>query len=622
MILCNDISDISNNESISNANNANDNVTYIEKIAILTRLVLEFSEMHVVNAIRVAKDLSRTLDELRLYNVNLNSIESEFINLFSFHLRDRFRFLQIITNSWPNILKDLNIDDTIVDYNSVDNIQCNGYAIDVSNIKSELLYGEFNNSTEEIKFIAHTCKRYINIDKTISIISPSSEFTELLYNQLKFQNIVADILFDNFDRDAIEDFFNDKQIQNAAFAHFISTVNSIFCKHVGKQYQYDNKHIIAILLDYFRQDYNKANNITITTPSRMHHCQDEIIIMCMLNDHHWGCNVNGEYWLNDSLRKKLHLPTLDDYRNALIWKFHKSLQRQGQSYMLYSKSHLGKTFNRSAIYVKLEALCEKSNIPVKTITIEQDAKNTNNIANRLLTFNAFIPQYITCNDLSLLLQNEHAFFSKHYFKIDDQEQCNDTFSHLYRTLMTNYFCGCNDQKLMYNLEQIKQHNYFRYKQCSSLINTIKNSKDPKYSCNASHNERIINIAIYSTIAVNIKVHYSKTYANEVFYFCHDLSLINTKDFTSNYSSMMLTYLAAKQKNNSIDSVFVVDLNHKTIGKIFPVSQDDIDTFISTIQTKLHQYLNSQIILDTIHRELDQDTIEYKGTRYQHFLRRL
>ncbi|MDR0630548.1 MAG: hypothetical protein LBF70_00735 [Holosporales bacterium] len=83
-------------------------ISKIERISILTRLILKYSpNLKTIEAVRLAKDLARVIDELNFFKVNLNSLRKEFTYNFPEHWKKRTEFFLIVMNHWPQILQSL-----------------------------------------------------------------------------------------------------------------------------------------------------------------------------------------------------------------------------------------------------------------------------------------------------------------------------------------------------------------------------------------------------------------------------------------------------------------------------------------------------------------------------------
>jgi hypothetical protein len=85
-----------------------ESISKIERISILTRLVMRYSEKtDFIKSVRLAVDLADALDELGLSGIGTRILNPDFSQSFPEHWKRRSKFLAIVMEHWPAILQNL-----------------------------------------------------------------------------------------------------------------------------------------------------------------------------------------------------------------------------------------------------------------------------------------------------------------------------------------------------------------------------------------------------------------------------------------------------------------------------------------------------------------------------------
>ena len=457
-------------------------ISCVKRIALLTELVLQSCSVGLVEAIKLAKDLAYTIDELNRHKITFEKLESEFCALFPEHWQKRTQFLQIITKHWPNILlaeakTDVQINDKFpYQYHCLSRGLC--FGLDIKAIKNKMNVFEADDIFEESEFIFDIVKE--NNGKKISIVSPDSDFSELLYNRFCLDDVDIFHKFEKFDRIKIKSFFLDGDIEKCSLPEFTDFYNEIQNEFsiFEKKFNIDIKKIVILLLDFFKHEKSFSSNISIIKISDIKYCLDDIIILSSLNESAWKSNVCGEYWLHESLRKKIGLRSLEDEKKVIVDDFYASFNNISEIYFTRSKKINGIFEQKSSIFTKFEIIGQKNNLQVN---IKNSNKNYCEIAKQKNDHLHVLPNQLSAQSLELLLRDSEGFYAKEVLNLairnDHMEQHN--FQWLFKKMMYSYFK--NDAKTDCCLNMIKDIDFFGYQKCRNILhwltdNNMNNSK--------------------------------------------------------------------------------------------------------------------------------------------------
>ncbi len=614
----------------------NNTISHVERIAILTKLIIQSIKTPTILSIKMAKDLAYVIDELRKNKISQENLESVFLSVFPQHWQDRFKFVKIVSHYWCDILKDLGMEDIKLAYKPITNtqIQDNSDIIHtLKNTTNKIFLGCFEDSMDEMDYIAHLCETNKNLGNRISVVSPCNDFTEQLYNRISFcENLSISVNFYKMSRDIIDRFIISKKTDDQRLNSLLQEIDKHFSKYLNMDISKYIDKILIILIDYIdkEQEENNASDVSIITPSAIQNSSiNRALILSMMTEEYWRPSIYGSYWLHDSMRRKLNLQTYDDKHKELVNYFYSSFLcvRQG-IYLLHSRKHLQTIHHKSAILDKFETICAKHKIHLEKANqdiVGQLYCATNRIETDTIDDTKHcIPDTLYDEDVRLLLQNPEAFYAKCELQLTDRSQEEKHFSFLYDKLLHDYFCGCTDDIIEMNLRNIMDHDIFRYHQCVELIRKLKESRDERYVRNSIVRRGHLCINLANGYSVKIKSKCSKIYKNEFFFFCHDRSMIDKHDLTSRYGAILLKCLiknysgAGDLEPKQVDQAFIIDLNsHKDIGYTMNINQKDCQEFLALTTCAIENYckFGYKKIYDNY-----GEMIKFGGRRYKHFIR--
>lgn len=221
----------------------------VDKITLLAKLIsnagFRFNE---VKNIKIAIDLARAVDELKLNHISYNMISTESACFLPEHLKQRIAFLRIIIEHWDGILPGLSAKDV-----SILNLQ-------VSSPKE--------------------CSSIIGIFET--------------------QDIFAEI-------EAISDIVCKNQYRKICiFCHDSILLKLLRIRFMPEFYK-DNYTQTVEIIDMETGFYGR-DNMTIT--KQLNIPASDILIMAGMNELFSNYSIQSFYWLNGAVRKQLGMPPL------------------------------------------------------------------------------------------------------------------------------------------------------------------------------------------------------------------------------------------------------------------------------------------------------------------------
>ncbi|MDR1289130.1 MAG: hypothetical protein LBJ77_01925 [Holosporales bacterium] len=412
----------------------------IERLSILTRLILEFEkDIRLLEAIRYAKDLAAVIDELRAFNIDLSQFRQEFTLFFAEHWKRRTNLLLIVTDFWPQILKELGKEDVILP--SPHRLHP---SVLEPKIPQNINIFEADDIFHELEFIDSIVNQ--NKNKRIAIISPDKNIFTLLCFKLKLDNPKK-----NENLDEIAKYFGDMVPENSnEFRKIISELSVV-----------DNISVNRLEL---------ADNIgsIINRPSF------DIVICTSMNDGSWFPVVCGEYWLHQSIRQKIGMPTRSTLRQQMEDDFYDLIGASDEVFLTRSQRINKSEARKSSILAKLEMRCKKAKLPINYCEKDKSFNSVTKTDPPRIT-NFIIPKRLSAGGLRLLMQNPYGFYARYSLGIEstDSNKKIAERANAFRELIRIYLH--HDDDLNQHLELIKQIDFFYYQQCLGIIDWMQSN---------------------------------------------------------------------------------------------------------------------------------------------------
>ncbi|MDR3031201.1 MAG: hypothetical protein LBU35_02335 [Holosporales bacterium] len=436
-----------------------DNILPIERISILTRLVLKYCiSIDIVEAVKLAKELAAVIDELNYFQINRNKFSSDFLSFFPEHWKKRTQFLLIITKYWPEILKELEKSDIIPEKKSLyfENKKYNCYAnglsdyLDVASIKNKFSFLEADDIFQETNFILKIILE--NPLQTISIVSPNKSLYEILTLRFSIEYIEYTSYIENYNRN------------NEYSMEFLAQVEKYF-GDFGEIYRNDFDKLIKELLNYSFQEKIK-NRISIINISDIKYCFDDIIILSSMNEDYWKIRYKGEYWLHRAIREKIGLNNYESSRTAIEDNFYSVFN--GKSRIFFTKTKEVK----SSILAKFEAKCKMSGTQIKIENLPHEYSNSEISNNSSIEKLFELPLELNYRSIELLMKNPYAFFAKEMLSItpDNVDSAMKDFAISFKEFMCAYYT--DNDKIPKILNKIKEINFFYYQKCKNIADWL------------------------------------------------------------------------------------------------------------------------------------------------------
>jgi hypothetical protein len=452
-----------------------DVVSAVERIAILFRLVIQYlPTIGVINAVKLAKDVAITLDEIDHHNVRLDKLADDFFMLFSGHWKERTQFLLIVTKHWPHIVKELGKSSveripTKSSYHT-SNFECCTADLrtqfDIQHITNKIHVFEAPSLLAEVDFIADIITS--NPDRTVSIVVPSLEIHDLLLCALH----VRQIDFTSYIRNEIRELPHE----------FLEEIDAAFS---------DVPH--AERRGILRELANVANVVKhhklveIIGISDIKFLRSDIVILAELNEDSWSHTDSGGYWLHSLLRHKANLPVSNNI-SIMEDSFYSCFCGDAEIYMLRATKSAGSSKGKSPILAKFETICKKYKRPLDYITTAQETGNTA-VATVVQSPAAFrIPPEIRAEDVELLICDPQAFYVKNTLNLRppdlDKERCELLM------ILKNFMRSCLhsvEQTIMW-LEKIRDIDMLLYYRCLSIPEWVTSHLSRASTINNIHGE--------------------------------------------------------------------------------------------------------------------------------------
>ncbi|MDR1475868.1 MAG: hypothetical protein LBI20_00925 [Holosporales bacterium] len=430
-------------------------ISPIERISILTQLIIEFEKgLRALDAVRYAKDLASVIDELNLHEIDLGQLRQEFTSYFPEHWKRRTNFLLIVTNFWPEILRELGK----IDLKPIKNRECFHLPLreEESEILTEINIFEANDILHEIQFIVSTVRSNKHQNK-ITIVSPDEDISNLLRFRFETEDIKYISARENnedFDKkkviSEIEKYFGNMILENDhEFMQLVSELSTLYLSDKL------NWSAGIILLD----------NISLATQAK-----SDITICTAMNEMSWYSTICDMYWLHQFIRQKIGLPTVDDLKKRVEADFYNVINSCKEVFLTRSKEVKKTNTQKCSILAKLEMYCKRQKLNLNYCDKEMSyhqlvTEPTNNFS----VNNFIIPERLGVSSLALLMKNPYDFFAKHSLGVESTDVDYEfrKMTAAFRELIKIYFC--DKEEIWPQLEIIKQIDFFYYQKCLSMI---------------------------------------------------------------------------------------------------------------------------------------------------------
>jgi hypothetical protein len=443
-------------------------ISSLERLSILTRLILEFERgLRILEAIRYAKDLAAVIDELRIFNVDLSQLQQEFISHFSEHWKRRTNFLLIVADFWPKILKELEKKDVGLTgpYHRDPEYFPANVAVDPE-ILQRICICESDDIFQELEFVNSIVLQ--NKRKRVAIISPDENSFTLLRFKLKINNIERT---DNLDKSVLDEI-------ERHFGDMIPGDDNEFRKIINELSELNTSKTKLESID----NIVLANNIGIIDQSVF-----DIVICTSMNEGAWYPIICGEYWLHQSIRQKIGIPTKNTLQQQMESDFY-DLIRTSDEVFLTRACRINKSEARkSSILAKLEMRCREARLPINYCQKDRKCNSTTRTVSSTNSISNFIiPKRLSAGSLRLLMQNPYGFYARYSLGIEstDTNKKLSEKANAFRKLIKIYLR--NESELDQHLELAKQIDFFYYQQCLSMIDWMRsNYREPLGVCDVS-----------------------------------------------------------------------------------------------------------------------------------------
>ena len=471
----------------------------IERISILTRLILQYcGELRLVEAVKLAKDLAATIDDLRFHGIDLKKLENEFTMFFPEHWKKRTQFFLIITKYWPEILNELQKEDVEIKYDSPYKYDCIsrglGKELSILDVKNKINVFEASDIFEEIDCITEIIKN--NHNKTISIVVTDPVFLEVLCSRFELENIEYTSYCESYDRAKLKPFLDNFENTNIEISEFLSDISNNF-GDFGDIPKNDFRQLLISLLDYIHQEKEKST-ISVIKIEDIKYSSDDIIVATSLNEDSWKSRDKSEYWLHQSIRHKIGLADLAAQKNSIEDHFYSIFNTKSEIFLTRSLKANGVNCIKSSILSKFELICRKNNVALSynkysCTVVKNKAIDSSGIKNSMFV----LPNELSAKSVELLIKDPYAFYAKEVLGLTTiyTDTSRRDFSIAFKNLMHSYFK--EDGKTNLWLEVVKSLDFFNYQKCKNTINWL-NSKNKK-SDNSHSN-------IKGSIKLNINDH--------------------------------------------------------------------------------------------------------------------
>ena len=340
-----------------------DRISELERLSLLTQLVLKYypTEISFVDALILAKELAKVIDELNYFGIDQKQLSVDFYQFFPEHWKQRTHFLKIVTELWPLILKEKNKLDVAPKKNQslyfrgkYDCLQSNlSKYLSIRDIKNKISVLEADDKFQEIDFITDTVKN--NPEKTISITIPDKNTYEFLTTRFLIENIDYTSYVESFNR--YEEYTDD----------FTGALHEYFSN--AKIPEEDFSKLEKELIEYLHHE-KLPKKVSIILPSDLKFCFSDIIFISSLNEDSWRERYLGEYWLHRSIREKLKMIRKDSVED----NFYAAFNNQSEIFLTRSKRSSGISNLKSAILEKFEAKCALEKIQLCHLNPKQSFK--------------------------------------------------------------------------------------------------------------------------------------------------------------------------------------------------------------------------------------------------------
>ena len=530
--------------------------------------------------------------------------------MFPEHWKKRTIFLKIITKYWPEILNEQNKIDVDQNFKKY-KYDCSTFGLssglDLHSIKNRIKICETDHIYQEIDFATQIMQS--NGSKKISLISPDKNFSELLTNRLKFENISYNLHIDGCQNsDELSEEF-----KNEVLTKFKNLDQSVL------------KKLLKELACFEKTDINSNSNVSIIGIKDIKYIIDSEIIICTsLNEDSWKTRENGAYWLHSSIRKKLNLPI--NNKKFIEDDFFSMFNNMSEIYLTRSKKISGQSTTKSSLLAKFEIRCKKEHINIESIVSKKMdiAKIVPPSSPNVLPEFFVLPSEINANRLEQLMKDPYSFYAKDVLGLtsNDIDQAKKDFSIAFKSLMRSYFEDKSKTKPW--LDFIKDLDFFGYQKCNNIINWL--DENPR-QVDTSYNNILGKIS-WDNFFLDLYAYCDRI---EI---CNGFSSIiryqtSFNQFTKEIiygadSSLMTTCLIASKGGFKEIKSPVKDIQIWSIAgtgddpisiKTLEISQDLIDQFEKRLYETISGYReNSKTMIDlTCDKKL-------KNNRYKHFER--
>jgi hypothetical protein len=407
-------------------------------------LVLKFEEkLSILHAVKCAKDLASVIDELTFLNVDLQLLQREFTSCFPEHWKRRTSFLLIVTKFWPEILKELGREDVVCNYGFIHrNISIDN---EVSNIVEKINICEVEDIFHEIDFAISLILSNQHIK--MAIVSPDTDVFQLLKYRIKIENIPCiEIYNNNKILNEIEIYFGEMISKNDhEFTRLVCEISDAYLPYevIG-----NNDNIML------------TNNINALDQSKF-----DILICMSMNEMAWCPHVAGKYWLHQSIRQRLNLPTQSELALQTEGHFYELVRCSEKVFLTRSKKVSGQHAKKNAILAKFEAYAKKEKCKLNYCDLEKEYNQKTVILNDCSAISSFIiPNRLSINSLEFLLRNQYGFFVSNILGLRSSDT-NHEMEEISAAFEAMKACLYDDTiDIDRSLDAIKRSNFFYYQQ--------------------------------------------------------------------------------------------------------------------------------------------------------------
>lgn len=575
-------------------------ISKLSRIAILYQLVEKFhGKQNIVETVRLAKDLAKIIDEINGLEVSLSTLSEEFINFFPEHWKKRTQFLLIVTQHWPKILDEMNLEDVETPEKRNSIVTQYTQDIRVSSISEKATICETDSIYDEVDAVMEIIAQHHK--ERVSIISPNADFTRYLTLRLTTENIKF--------TSTVEDYLPSEEL--------LEGVRENFPRLKETEVRLVSKELTGIVdrpdIPDCSISIHDINDITKIV-------SNSVVIYTEINETYWKGQEAGGFWLHRILRQKIGL---NQSKQNVENLFYYGISKSSKTYLLRSTKSAGQNNQESSILKKLEAITKKSGISINIKDCTKFISQPINILPKTDLNHLNLPSEINVWSIEMLMKDPLSFYAKTILNLQPYDTDDDKRKDVvvaFKNIVRSYF---QNQSVSPWVEILKDIDFFAYHKAVDLVSFLTHLNCPPVGFSnllGSINIPQLRISIYS-------------HADRVIEEGESASLISYQTSTSHStkevvygigSAILATCFIAERHGFSavrkpirkiqIWNLLAPDKN-QIITKEIEISKDIVETFGENLVSNLKLYLGHNI--SEINCKPHKKTLYNK---YRHFKR--